>query len=91
MLGDAKTVCPFEITGTKGSLDFFDQRNFCRSLSLYINEGNPQTQKLKKNVFWLALEHPELSKPFCVSAGQRSGFQMTMIKRLQIPKIYTRP
>ncbi|WP_111639640.1 Gfo/Idh/MocA family protein [Marinomonas shanghaiensis] len=64
-----KNGLSFEITGTKGSL-IFDQETLSE-LSLYIAEGNPQTQGFKRIL--VGPEHPDY-QAFCVSAGHGLGF-----------------
>jgi len=64
-----KNGLSFEITGTKGSL-IFDQETLSE-LSLYIAEGNPQTQGFKRIL--VGPEHPDY-RAFCVSAGHGLGF-----------------
>ena len=64
-----KNGLSFEITGTKGSL-IFDQETLSE-LSLYVAEGNTQTQGFKRIL--VGPEHPDY-QAFCVSAGHGLGF-----------------
>lgn len=64
-----KNGLSFEITGTKGSL-IFDQETLSE-LSLYVADGNPQTQGFKRIL--VGPEHPDY-QAFCVSAGHGLGF-----------------
>ncbi|QUX95312.1 myo-inositol 2-dehydrogenase [Marinomonas sp. CT5] len=64
-----KNGLSFEITGTKGSV-IFDQETLSE-LSLYVAEGNTQTQGFKRIL--VGPEHPDY-QAFCVSAGHGLGF-----------------
>lgn len=76
-----KNGLSFEITGTKGTL-IFDQETLSE-LSLYINEGNPQTQGFKRIL--VGPEHPDY-QAFCVSAGHGLGFND--MKAVEIRDLY---
>jgi predicted dehydrogenase len=76
-----KNGLSFEVTGTKGSLTF-DQETLSE-LSLYIAEGNPQTQGFKRIL--VGPEHPDYSA-FCVSAGHGLGYND--MKAVEVRDLY---
>lgn len=76
-----KNGLSFEITGTKGTL-IFDQETLSE-LSLYLNEGHPQTQGFKRIL--VGPEHPDY-QAFCVSAGHGLGFND--MKAVEVRDLY---